>query len=232
MIEMPKGMSLQERAAWEVAYVRDCTIDFEKRSASVDDEIARLQREKAELEALIGAKLAGRDLNTLPELERIQIESDLERLETLEDAIADQTYLKEQFAKTINLLTTFHQTLTTFYQKGQYKFLVKSIPEKKLARYVADVDKISSVIELVEKIQKKFLNETARVNAKLDRSRTRRQRSREVAAESRTLGATATADSRRAETLKRFSAPATAPVDVTAPNTNENTTPNTNTNPS
>lgn len=225
-------LSTEERARNEIGVVLDCVQDYERRSNDTDAQIKRMEGELATLDALINAKIAGRPIASIPDGEMAEIDDLQDRVETLEATIEDHRLLLTQFRRSANLLDSLHKTLAMFYQRGDFKFVIKNIPEKRLPALVGDVNKISSVLELVEKLEKKFSQENARILAKIEASGKKRRRAREVARTSRSLDTNTNARRERLE--RRYGATATAEtaIDVTAPNTNTNTTPETNTNPS
>lgn len=227
-------LSPDERARNEIGVVVDCREDYEKRASDVDAQIKKMESELTTLDALVAAKIGGRPLESIPDAEFAEIDDLQDRIETLEATIEDHRLLLTQFRRSANLLDSLHKTLCMFYERGDFKFVIKNIPEKRLPALVGDVNKISSVLQLVEKLEKKFSQENARILAKIEASGKRRRRAREVARTSRSLNTDAHARRERLERRYGATATAEAPIDVTAPNTNTNanTTPNTNTNPS
>ena len=219
-------LPIDQRAEDEIAVVADCVQDYEQRGAQTEDQIKKMELERDSLNALIHAKIGGRAINTIPPEQLDELDDLQDRLETLEATIEDHRALLSQFRRSANLLDSLHKTLITFYQRGDYKFVIKNIPEKKLPKLVGDVNKISTVIQLLERLEKKFHEENARILAKIERSRQRRQHEREVNRQRR--GMERTSNNNRLE--RRYgmaSATAETPIDVTAPNTNTNPT-NTN----
>ncbi len=175
MIDMPKGMSLQERATWKTESIQGCVLKFEEMITKLDEEMAKPQKEKAELEAIIGTKLAGRSPDELTEREDKEIFDLLESLENLEDKIGDALFKKDTILEMKEIVVNFHQKLLAACQKGLFKLVDKAISKKlpnKLCQALYPVQLnglLKKPLKMIDRFEK-------RMTKKLDRARRSRSK--------------------------------------------------------
>lgn len=78
-------------------------------------------------------------------------------ISTNQQELANSKMEYEQLVGLCNLLTRFFSSVKIFYENGEYRFLVKLIPEKKFNALLKNTDDVITLSELVQSLQDKIV---------------------------------------------------------------------------
>ena len=78
-------------------------------------------------------------------------------ISTNQQELANSKMEYEQLVGLCNLLTRFFSSVKIFYENGEYRFLVKLIPEKKFNALLKNTDDVITLSKLVQSLQDKIV---------------------------------------------------------------------------
>lgn len=146
-----------KRANKEIEIVQNCLLALQGKSKEIGDKI---RDDKATIENLELAILAEKD-----EHERDDMMIDLS---SAERALNIHISSRADFRKVISMTKTLLNVVEAFYDKEQYKRIVKTIPEKKFESLMADVKILTGVVEMIKDVYAKFKKESVKLGINID----------------------------------------------------------------